>query len=65
MTERLLLTISQACDLLSMGRTKFLELVYAGEIESLTVGRRRYVRRAELDAFVARRQEAEREAVVG
>jgi len=65
MSEKLLFTIAQAGEALGLGRSKLLELVYAGEIESLTVGRRRYIRREELAAFVERRQEATREAAAG
>ena len=63
MSEKLLLTVSQAGEVLALGRTKLLELVYSGQIESLTVGRRRYIRPEALEQFVERlRQEQDQGA---
>jgi excisionase family DNA binding protein len=57
-TERpdrvLLLTIVEAARVLSIGRTTMYELVAAGEIDVVHIGRAVRVPVAELDAFVAR-----------
>jgi len=50
----LLLTVEEAAILLRLGRTRTYELVMAGSIRSVKVGRRRLVIRAGLDDFVAR-----------
>ncbi len=58
-TERpdgvLLLTIVEAARVLSIGRTTMYELVAAGEIDVVHIGRAVRVPVTELDAFVARR----------
>lgn len=48
----LLITIEQAARLLCLGRTRTYELVLAGRIQSVKVGRRRLVVRRALDTFV-------------
>jgi hypothetical protein len=50
---------------ISLGRTKGYELIDQGEIDTYTVGARRYVTHAELERFVERRIAAEREARLG
>lgn len=52
MVERLLLRVDEAAELLGLGRSKVYELVTAGELESVTVGRARRIPRAALEAFV-------------
>ncbi|WP_232629618.1 helix-turn-helix domain-containing protein [Methylobacterium sp. Leaf118] len=47
-------TVDEACNLLSLGRTKFYEECAAGRIEFIKVGRRRYVTAEALDAHVTR-----------
>lgn len=37
-------TIAEACDAVGLGRTKLYELIGGGEIDTVTVGRRRLVR---------------------
>ena len=41
-------TIAEACDAVGLGRTKLYELISGGEIDSITIGRRRLVRVASL-----------------
>jgi excisionase family DNA binding protein len=41
-------TIAEACDAVGLGRTKLYELIGGGEIDTVTVGRRRLVRVASL-----------------
>ncbi len=54
MPDRLLLTIVEAANKLSMGRTSLYTLVMRGDIESVTIGRSRRITRQALDAYVAR-----------
>jgi excisionase family DNA binding protein len=54
MSDRLLLTIVEAANQLSMGRTSLYTLVMRGDIESVTIGRSRRITRQALDAYVAR-----------
>ncbi len=51
---RLLLSIEDAAERLSLGRTTFLQLVYARRIESVTIGRRRLIPAEGLEDYVAR-----------
>jgi excisionase family DNA binding protein len=37
-------TIAEACDAVGLGRTKLYELIGAGELDTITIGRRRLVR---------------------
>jgi len=39
--NKILVNVAEAVDILSIGRSKLLELTYAGKIPSLKVGRRR------------------------
>jgi excisionase family DNA binding protein len=48
----LLLSPREAAKALGMGRSRLYELLRAGEIKSLKVGRLRKIARADLDAFV-------------
>jgi excisionase family DNA binding protein len=41
-------TIAEACDAIGLGRTKLYELIGGGEIDTITIGRRRLVRVASL-----------------
>ena len=54
MTERLLYTINDAAKVLGVGRTKFYELLDAGHIATVTIGRRRLVPAEDLVAYVDR-----------
>ena len=51
--EKLLLTVTEAAALLGIGRTLMYELIGAGAIQSVTVGRLRRLRQADLEAFAA------------
>ena len=53
----LLLRVEEAARLLSVGRSKAYELIAAGELESVTIGRSRRVPLDALRAFVARLRE--------
>ena len=61
--EKALLSITQAADSLNLGRTKFLELVYSGEIPSLVIGRRRLINPSAITAFISRLQEEQGQEV--
>lgn len=52
--RRLLLTVREAAALLAIGRTKLYELIEAGQLGTVHIGRAVRVPRAELDAFVDR-----------
>lgn len=52
MSDRLLLRVEEAAELVGLGRSKVYELVQSGELESVTVGRARRIPRAAVDAFV-------------
>jgi excisionase family DNA binding protein len=54
--DRLLLTVAEAARRLEIGRSLFYELLAAGEIESIHVGRLRRVPADALAAYVARRR---------
>lgn len=56
--EPLAYQLEQAFRLLGIGRSKGFELINTGELDSYTVGRRRYITRKALEAFVANRQKA-------
>lgn len=56
-----LLRVRQAGELLGLGHSKVYELLRAGELRSVRIGRARRIPRAEVAAFVARRM-AEAEA---
>ncbi len=52
MRSKLLLPVDEAAALASIGRSKFYELLAAGTIESVKVGRRRLIPQAALEEFV-------------
>ncbi len=52
--NKLLLTTDEAADLLGVGRTTVYELLNAGLVESVRIGRARRIPRAALVAYVAR-----------
>ena len=47
----LLISISDACKALGIGRSKVYELVGEGSLETVTIGRRRLVRTESIKAF--------------
>ena len=54
----MLLTRIEAQRQVAVGPTKMKELIKDGEIPSLKIGRRRYIRREDLEAFVRGRLQA-------
>ena len=52
--EKLAYSVEEVADLLSLGRTKVVALVSAGDIGSIKVGGRRLVPRRDLHEFVER-----------
>ena len=53
MGNPLLLTIAQVGYLLNLGKTKTYELVMSNQIKSIKLGRKRLVRRSELEKYVS------------
>lgn len=56
--EKLLLRPEEAAEALGLGRTKLYSLIAAGEIESLTIGKRRLIPREAVSDFVERARSA-------
>ncbi len=52
MSEKVLLTVEEAAERLSIGRTKAFELIARGELESVLIGRARRVPVEALEPFV-------------
>ena len=50
--ERPTCTVAEACDAVGLGKTKFYELMGAGAVETVSVGRRRLVRVPSLLRFL-------------
>jgi len=50
--ERPTCTVAEACDAVGLGKTKFYELMGAGVVETISVGRRRLVRVPSLLRFL-------------
>ncbi len=48
-----LVTIPEACSRLGISRSTFYELLYAGRIEAVKIGRSRRVRSSEIERFIA------------
>lgn len=59
-TEPDLLSVSEFCRALSIGRTTAYELIAAREVVPIRIGRRTLIPRTEKDQLVARRLEAAR-----
>ena len=53
MTEKLLFSIPEAMEALSLGRSLLVDKLLRGEIGSVKVGRRRLVPRTAIEAYVA------------
>jgi excisionase family DNA binding protein len=53
-SQKLLLTVSDVAEALSISRTRVFALFRAGELSSVKVGRRRLVTTASVEAYVAR-----------
>ncbi len=58
---KFLLTVEEAAERLSIGRTKAYELVASGELESVTIGRCRRVPAEALEPFVAKLRQGDGE----
>ena len=56
--DKLVFSVDEAADLLSIGRTKAFQLISEGRLGSLKVGHRRLVPRQDLEAFVLANREA-------
>lgn len=52
--DRILLSVDEVAQALSLGRSKVYEELNAGRIKSVTIGRARRIHRAEVDAYVER-----------
>jgi excisionase family DNA binding protein len=52
-TVSLALGVEDTCRALGIGRTMLYALVAAGKIRSITIGKRRLFRKADLEAFLA------------
>jgi excisionase family DNA binding protein len=48
--------LDEAADALGIGKTTLKQLIANGDIPSLKIGKRRLVRRATLEKFIARRE---------
>lgn len=59
MENKLLLSAEEAASRLGVGRTTIFELLAAGDLQSLKIGRRRLIPVAALAAFVQRMSTAE------
>lgn len=53
--EQLAYRPAQVCDMLGMPRATLYELLRSGELKAIKVGRATYVRRADLEAYLASR----------
>ena len=58
--QKLLYPFSEAWEAIGIGRTKFLELVKAGEIETVRIGRRRLVSAEALEDYAAKLTDEQR-----
>jgi excisionase family DNA binding protein len=56
-SDRLLHSARESCDMLSISRTTFYELVAAGSLQVVRIGRSVRVPRSELERFVRERME--------
>jgi excisionase family DNA binding protein len=63
MNNKLLLSVEEAADALSLGRSKLFELIASGELESFTIGRRRVIPLQALSDFVERQRRERAPAV--
>ena len=57
---RVLFTVEEAARALGIGRTRMFELIQAGSVETVLIGRLRRIPVDALDAFVARLRESRR-----
>ena len=59
MEKRLLLRIPEACEKLSIGRTKLRELLAKGDLPSVHIGRSVRIAQVDLERYVARLRDDE------
>jgi excisionase family DNA binding protein len=57
MTDKLLLTVREAQDVLSLGRSKLYELIASGELPVVRIGRAVRLPARALEAWVAKQQQ--------
>lgn len=65
MTQRLLLPVEEAGEVLGLKRSKMYELISEGKIESVKIGKSRRIPVDALEAYVARLRDDSREAQAG
>ena len=53
MSRRLAYTLREGCEALRIGRTKFYELLAAGDIKAVALGSKTLIPSAELEAYLA------------
>ncbi len=58
MNEKMVYSVNEAAEQLSIGRTMTFHLISVGELGSLKIGNRRLVSRLDLDEFITKRREA-------
>ena len=51
-SEKMLLCVEEVGSLLGVGRTKMYQLIWSGEIDSVTIGRSRKIPRAAVQAYI-------------
>jgi len=51
-------TVSEAVEILRIGRSQFYELMGAGEVRSFKIGSRRLIKHEDLQAFIERQLES-------
>jgi len=52
-SDKLVYSVTEAAEALSIGRTLVFQLLRTGELGSIKIGHRRLITRADLDAFIA------------
>ncbi len=55
---QLLFTVAEVSQILRLSRSRVYELIYAGQLPSIKLGRSRRVRRSDVEAFVEGLEEA-------
>ncbi len=58
MNEKMVYSVTEAAEQLSIGRTMTFHLISVGELGSLKIGNRRLASRLDLDEFITKRREA-------
>ncbi len=55
-SNKLVYSVEETADMLSIGRTLVFQLIRSGELASIKIGHRRLVTRPDLEAFINRRR---------